>query len=227
MDKELYYLASSEKVASLLSSAMCVDQEHVIVNGYPKLDHLITNPQDALKGSILYAPTYRGEYNSENDLLTMFGFDATSADTWLADHQKSLTIRLHPANTLPQALIDEISACKNIKIGSTGDLYEEITSYELIVTDFSSLFYDAISVNLKTVIAPFGFAEYQNEDRQLYFSLEELFPYQMATNWPELFALLPSYFSDELDLSKVKTKFYCDEQGQASRTLWQKVKQYL
>tara|TARA_R110002167_G_scaffold366448_1_gene597379 strand:- start:648 stop:1817 length:1170 start_codon:yes stop_codon:yes gene_type:complete len=227
MEKELYYLASSEKVATLLSSAMGVDKEHIIVNGYPKLDHLITSPQTAMKGSILYAPTYRGEYNSENDLLTMFGFDAEHVDAWLEDNHKSLTIRLHPANTLPQRLIEKIMACKNIKIGGTGDLYEEITSYELIVTDFSSLFYDAISVNIKTVIAPFGLAEYQSEDRQLYFSPEELFPHEMASTWPELLALLPVYFSGEFDLTEVKAAFYCDDKGRASEVLREKISKIL
>lgn len=226
MEKELYYLASSNKVAAILSSAMGVTSDHIIVNGYPKLDHLITAPQSVNKGSILYAPTYRGEYNSENDLLTMFGFDADTVDAWLAQHNKQLTIRLHPANSMPQWLINKITSCKYIKMGGSGDLYEEITSYELIVTDFSSLFYDAVSVNIKTVMAPFGLAEYQNEDRQLYFTPEQLFPYKMAHTWPELLTLLPSYFAGDFDLTPIKREFYCDEEGNACEMLWQKISKF-
>jgi len=222
-EKELYYLASSDKVAEILSSAMAVDKNHIIVNGYPKLDHLIATPKTPVPGSILYAPTYRGEYNSENDLLSVFGFDAPQVNTWLEKHDKTLTIRLHPANELPEKLVNTLSQMSCITVGGKGDLYEEITAYELVITDFSSLFYDAIAVNIKTVLAPFGLEEYLNEDRELYFMPEELFPYEMANSWPELLNLLPSYFSGEFDLTKVKKKFYCESKGQASRLLWKKL----
>lgn len=222
-DKDVFYLASSKKVAIIYSSAMGVDNSKVIVNGYPKLDHLITEPRTVKKGSILYAPTYRGDYNSENDLLTLFGFDISKVDLWLKNNGSTLTIRLHPANKLPEELISKIKNALCIDLGGTGDLYEEITDYDLVVTDFSSLFYDAISVDIKAVIAPFGLNSYINEDRQLYFTPDELFPYPKANNWPELLSLLPSYFSGEFDMEKIKSEFYIDKQGMASQGLWDKV----
>jgi CDP-glycerol glycerophosphotransferase (TagB/SpsB family) len=227
IDKEIYYLASSVKVAEILSSAMAINIDHIIVNGYPKLDHLISSVKNPKLGSILYAPTYRGEYNSENDLLTTFGFDAQLINSWLETNDKTLTIRLHPANNLPDYLIEVLSEQSCINVGGDGDLYEELTSYELVITDFSSLFYDAIAANVKTVLAPFGLKEYCNEDRQLYFMPNELFPYEMADSWPGLLRLLPWYFSEELDLTTIKQRFYCEEQGNASQLLWYKVKEIL
>jgi len=222
-DKDVFYLASSEKIADIYSSAMRVDTSKIIVNGYPKLDHLITEPRNVEKGSILYAPTYRGDYNSENDLLTLFGFDIDKVDTWLKNNSSTLTIRLHPANKLPEEMVKKISSVQFINLGGTGDLYEEITRYDLVVTDFSSLFYDAISVDIKAVIAPFGLDSYLNEDRQLYFTPDELFPYPKANNWPELLSLFPCYFSGEFDMEKIKSEFYVDKQGMASQKLWDKV----
>lgn len=187
--KKVYYLASSKKIADIFCSAMGVDESQIIVNGYPKLDHLINENRKIKKGSILYAPTYRGDYNSENDLLSLFGFDIAETESWLLAQRKTLTIRLHPANSLPSSLVSKIKQSNSIHLGGSGDLYQEMTSYELIITDFSSLFYDAIAVNIKTVIAPFGLDDYICEDRQLYFSPDELFPYPKANNWPELLAL--------------------------------------
>jgi len=224
LEKELYYLASSTKVATLLSSAMGVDINHIIVAGYPKLDHLIQEIKQPIKGSILYAPTYRGEYNSENDLLTMFGFDPEKMNLWLTKHDKNLTIRLHPANTLPESLKLEIAKMDRLSLGGDKDLYEEITEYEMVITDFSSLYYDAISINIKTIMAPFGLESYLNEDRQLYFQPEELFPYEMAKNWPELINLLPQYFHDEIDLLSIRESFYNETEGEGNKQLWNKIR---
>jgi CDP-glycerol glycerophosphotransferase (TagB/SpsB family) len=222
-EKETYYLAGSEKVAGILGSAMAVDSEHIIVNGYPKLDHLIASPKSIQPGSILYAPTYRGEYNSENDLLTTFGFNPQVINKWLKNNDKTLTIRLHPANDLPEYLLNALADMSCISVGGKNDLYEELTSYELVITDFSSLFFDAIAVNVKTVLAPFGLNEYINEDRQLYFMPNEIFPYKMADSWHSLLQLLPEYFLQELDLSLIKQRFYCEDKGVASEHLWHKV----
>jgi CDP-glycerol glycerophosphotransferase (TagB/SpsB family) len=223
IEKETYYLASSKKVAEILSSAMAVDSEHIIVNGYPKLDHLIASPKNTRPGSILYAPTYRGEYNSENDLLTTFGFEPQLTNQWLENNGKTLTIRLHPANDLPEYLLNALADMSCISVGGKSDLYEELTSYELVITDFSSLFYDAIAVDVKTVLAPFGLNEYINEDRQLYFMPNEIFPYKMADSWYSLLQLLPEYFLQELDLSLIKQQFYCEDNEGANEGLWYKV----
>ena len=224
-EKETYYLASSEKIAKILASAMGVGRKKIIVNGYPKLDHLIKDTRQPVLGNILYAPTYRGEYNSENDLLSSFGFDVDAVAQWLEVYQLTLTIRLHPANNLPQSLIEKLSTQSRIVVGGKGDLYEEIKNYQLVITDFSSVYYDALAVNIKAVIAPFGLEEYINEDRQLYYTPQQLFPYPMANDWPKLLELIPSYLSQSLDLTEVRNEFYQDKSGQSCQSLWPLIKE--
>ncbi|WP_448213043.1 CDP-glycerol glycerophosphotransferase family protein [Colwellia sp. MEBiC06753] len=223
VNKRTYFLASSEEIGNILQSAMGVKASDIIVEGYPKLDHLINAKKSIANGQLLYAPTYRGVYNSESDLLAEFGFDAQAINDWLSVNNKELTIRLHPANALPQSVITGLKGFDRIKVGDTRDLYESLIDYELVITDFSSLYYDCLAINVPIVLAPFGLESYIANDRALYFSPDELYPYQKAENWPQLIEVLTNRFEHPVELSAVKERFYVEKEGLASSKLFTKV----
>lgn len=225
--KKTYYLASSEVVSKVLQSAMGAKQTDIIIEGYPKLDHLINAEKNLASGNILYAPTYRGTYNSENDLLTEFGFEPEQVNTWLQQNNKQLVIRLHPANNLPEDIADKLNDFSHIRVGDSRDLYESLIDYELVITDFSSLYYDCLAINVPVLLAPFGLESYIQNDRPLYFTPEELYPYATATDWPSLIELLPTLYQEKRDLTAIRNKFYCEHNGQASKKLFDKINQLL
>ena len=223
VDKKTYFLASSQAVSQLLQSAMAVSKDQILISGYPKLDHLIKAAKNVGNGHILYAPTYRGEYNSENDLLSEFEFKLEDVESWLAEFDKQLTIRLHPANTLPNELIDRLNQSSRVHVGQGGDLYESLIDFELVITDFSSLYYDCLAINVPVMLAPFGLASYISQDRALYFSPEELYPGHLVYDWPSLISELPNVYTHPVDLSTVKEKFYTEKAGESSPIIWQKM----
>jgi CDP-glycerol glycerophosphotransferase len=226
-NKDTYFLASSETVSGLLQSAMGVSKDKVLIDGYPKLDHLIKSNKNLGAGKILYAPTYRGKYNSENDLLSEFGFDLESTEEWLKEYDKYLTIRLHPANELPSDLIDKLNSSLRINVGGKSDLYESLVDYELVVTDFSSLYFDCLAINIPVMLAPFGLKSYEENDRPLYFSPDQLYPGKLATDWSSLLKNLPDTYQRPVNLQSVKDLFYIEEQGEASSSLLSKVRSIL
>lgn len=226
-NKDTYFLASSEVVSDLLQSAMGVSKEKILIDGYPKLDHLIKAGKNLESGDILYAPTYRGEYNSENDLLSEFGFDIEAVEKWLEVNNKYLTVRLHPANELPSALITKLNGSSRIKVGGKSDLYESLVDYELVITDFSSLYFDCLAINVPVILAPFGLKSYEENDRPLYFSPEQLYPGKLATDWASLLETLPEVYEQPVNLKSIRAKFYMEEQGEASSSLFTKIRSVL
>ena len=68
-----YVLAPSKCVAETLDSAFRSLGSKSLILGYPKLDHFFAARLPCNK-RILYAPTYRGEYDSERNILEEFGF---------------------------------------------------------------------------------------------------------------------------------------------------------
>lgn len=205
---DTYYLASSEVVSGLLQSAMELKKEKIIVCGYPKLDKCFEE-KDKSNFNILYAPTYRGDYNSELDILSMFGFDVNQAENILKSYNAKLTIRLHPANRLPEDLVREINAKSYILIDTVEDVYDTLHTYSLVITDFSSIYFDALAIGIKALVAPFGYQEYVNNDRGLYFPVNEIYPGKMPYDWGCFFNNFSYYITMEnVDLASVRNKFY-------------------
>ncbi|MCZ8630992.1 CDP-glycerol glycerophosphotransferase family protein [Escherichia albertii] len=206
---DTYYLASSPEVAKILQGAMGVDEKKIIICGYPKLDRIFVKNVCIEPNKILYAPTYRGEYDSELDILTKFGFDIEFADKVLKENKASLTIRLHPANRLPTTIINRINDTDTISIDSEDDIYEKLDEYSLVITDYSSIYFDALAVGINALIAPFGYRDYLENDRDLYFNLNELYPERMPNDWTDFFEHFDYFISNKTEkLYSVRRKFY-------------------
>ncbi|WP_445611838.1 CDP-glycerol glycerophosphotransferase family protein [Hafnia alvei] len=211
LKNKTYFLASSKKVSSILQQAMDIPSNKIIISGYPKLDTCFTSlpiSQNSRK-TILYAPTYRGIYGSEKDILTYYGFDTQKIDLALQEKGLNLLIRSHPANYLPKKIVSEIENSRNISIDKNEDVYDTLSIVDIIVTDFSSIYFDAIAVNKIAILAPFGIASYTKNDRELYYDLPDIFPGVMTYNWDEFIKLLDTYITFDIDLyAKIKNDFY-------------------
>lgn len=184
--RDVYLLSPSENVAINLKSAFDIEKEKIINAGYPKLDNIFNENKILESNKIIYMPTYRGEYGSERDILSEFGFNVNDVDSWLIRNGLFLDIKLHPANTLPEDIILDVKGSKNINIICISDVYSILGDYGYLITDYSSIYFDALALGLNAIIAPFGLESYLSEDRELYYELEDLFPYELSYNWHEL-----------------------------------------
>ncbi|RDK96691.1 CDP-glycerol glycerophosphotransferase family protein [Enterobacillus tribolii] len=220
VEKKTYILSPSDEISKILCGAFKKEEQDILSLGYPKLDHLIKtrNSNQNKKAKIFYAPTYRGEYDSECNILVEYGFVIDDIDVWLRGKDYYLEIQLHPANRLPNDFLQKINKTERIQVVSYPDIYEILNQYQYVITDFSSIYFDAISVGIKTIIAPFGLESYLSNDRQLYFSIEELFPYALSKNWPELIKNFETYYNLP-EISFVLNRFYKYQDGDSCRRL--------
>lgn len=185
-------LSSSAEISECLKTAFGLNDKQVMLAGYPKLDHFYKS-DEYITGKLLYAPTYRGDYNSELDILTEFGFELKKIEDWLERENLELDIKLHPANRLPSEVEEKINDSCRVNLLEVDDIYEVLNLYEYVITDFSSIFFDALAIGKKVILAPFGIDSYLENDRELYFNVDELFPYEKSYNWVELIENFKGY----------------------------------
>jgi CDP-glycerol glycerophosphotransferase len=183
-----YLIATSIETQNTLSQAFRLPKNRTLITGFPRNDVLLKSSilaEDKLFECI-YMPTFRGGMGTECDLFAQYGFDVQEIDATLKANHIALTLRMHPVNKPPKYIIEEISHSSNISIDSTADIFDTIADYDCMVTDYSGGYFDFILTGRPVLFAPFDLEKYKQQERDLYYSYEDVTLKPYAYNWAEL-----------------------------------------
>jgi CDP-glycerol glycerophosphotransferase (TagB/SpsB family) len=183
-----YLIATSEETQKTLSKAFRIPKERTIISGFPRNDIFLkplSKPKyDTYK--CIYMPTFRGGMGSECDLFAQYGFDVKTINKKLIKNNIELVLRMHPVNKPPKYIIEEIKNSSNISIDSTADIFDSITIYDCMVTDYSGGYFDFLLTGRPILFAPFDLEKYKKQERDLYYQYEEVTLEPYSYSWPEL-----------------------------------------
>jgi CDP-glycerol glycerophosphotransferase (TagB/SpsB family) len=212
-----YVLTPSEKVARLFQSAFRITDKNCLFYGYPRNEKLYLSRKEALesvkmdgeeelkelaaeiekhKKTIIYMPTWR---DNQADVLSKAKFDIEKTGELLLKNDSLLILKLHPNVKLPD---QAISNHANIKIaGSKIDVYSLLPLTDILVTDYSSIFFDYLLLDRRIIFFPFDMEEYLCENREMYFSYNDFVPGSIVL---EFEILLEKIFMEESDSERAK-----------------------
>lgn len=189
-----FVVSPSSFISEYLNSAFAGNR--VVVTGYPRNDKICageinSNPRRVSK--IIYMPTFRGVNSSQesnnaiNKLLRSSGFKVDELNEFLEKRGAVLTLRLHPSNELDADYIGEISKSAYIKISTSGeDIYDVIDQYDILITDYSSIFFDFMLSGKPVIHAGFDLGEYLINSRALYQSYDSICLTPEISNWSDI-----------------------------------------
>jgi len=203
-------IALGEETQDIFSRAFRVSKDKVKITGYPRYDILIKNRTIEVKEKkIIYMPTFRGAVGSN---FTLYGFDFTNIDTFLKDLGLKLDIKLHTFNRPSEELLNKINKSNNISILDDVEIYETIHEYSILITDYSSIFFDFLLLDRPIIFAPFDKDIYLKKDREFYFNYEDITPGPKAKNWNDILKYI-KLFNDSKDIyrqdrDKIKNRFH-------------------
>ena len=168
--------------------------------GTPSLDSLKKNNNDEVnkifslkdENILLYAPTFR---NSENKDIYNIPFleIIRHLENSLGGNWKCI-IKLHPNDQeFEKRLVD---GGKIISGSTCSDIQMIINRSNLIITDYSSVMFDAILNNKKVLLYTPDYENYLNNERGFYFKFSEL-PFPQALNLTDLYSVIDSFDNDK------------------------------
>ncbi|MDD2467651.1 MAG: CDP-glycerol glycerophosphotransferase family protein [Desulfobulbus sp.] len=184
-------IATSSETRDILSQAFRVPRESVLITGYPRNDQLFRNNQrDDNFQKILYLPTFRGQEGASFDPFENQAYGVDDLNTFLVEKGMHLHIKLHPFNRISSMLQKSIDTASNLTVLLTDDIYEELAIYDVLITDYSSIYFDFLLTGKPIIFLPYDMDRYTQMDRQFYYRYENVTPGPMARNWHDVSLIL-------------------------------------
>lgn len=125
--------------------------------------------------------------------------------------------------------IEQIRVLDDSDIG--GDIYNVLGKYDILITDYSSIYFDYLLTDRPVIFFPFDYEEYVAYDRDLYYDYDLVTPGPKCKTWDEVcewitrFKEDPSLYKDER--AKMKDKFHVYKDGNSSKRVFEEIIQLL
>lgn len=197
-----FVVCSSKAVAPVYAEAFGVRENQVLPLGAPRADYLLTPgnaekarqhllslyPQLEGKQLVLYAPTFRGTDEENENILSHFDFSLFEREL---GEKYSLLLRLHPqvhkSCFVPPSVTD---------VTEFEDVRELVLACDALITDYSSICMDFCLLSKKTVFFAFDEEKYTDE-RSFYFDYKTDLPGERAATTAQVIEALRCEFNSE------------------------------
>lgn len=233
-------VVSTSKFITQRALSQCFNTERIVNTGYPRNDAMLRTSRSPLslfnvdtsalehlqahrdRGGrvLLYAPTFRQDRHSP------FSGGAIDLDRW-ADWAKRhgilLAMKLHPLMLgrypkPPSAIVD---------ISAESDAYPLLGCVDLLVTDYSSIFFDYLLLGRPVAFYPYDLKHYTAEDRKLYFDYDQMTPGPHFFDFDSLLDGLSLLLKNDSHWRKRREKVmqlcFDDHDDMASQRIWRSI----
>jgi len=200
----------AESVTPRLISSYALDPSSAALTGSPRSDAILRQPPEAvpaidkLRASgrlgkiIIYAPTFRGapkaEIGADNELIPEAPLRIV--DAVLVRHDATLLVCMHFFREGRSALDDgAFKRIQLLKVEDRPDITLFLPHVDVLITDFSSLYYDYLLLDRPMIFAPFDFERYTTTERELYDDYDKVTPGPRCDSWEEIASELDEILS--------------------------------
>lgn len=153
------------------------------IEKYESLEsRVLINSLKKCSKSFLYMPTWR---ETRKDFIYSAGFDFERLNSVLKQKNELFLLKLHPESNLS---VEKMKEYSNILVLDKNiDIYPILPFTEVLITDYSSIYYDYLLVENKHILLfPFDYSEYVTVGRDLAFDFDKYTPGKRAYNFDEL-----------------------------------------
>lgn len=212
-----FILATSEFSAEILGKAFGVDGKKIIISGYPR------NYESISDSPIKYVPNHENSSYDEIKEYIRTGYKIIGYFPTFRDKRETLIFGTEDIKVINQFLdwcesvkikfigkfhfagkSDKFGGIENhkafINLPSEADVYTFLDQLDLLMTDYSSVYFDFLLWNRPILFFPYDLEYYRDEDRGLIFDYEEFTPGPKAYSIEEL----QTFFSQNIDVINEK-----------------------
>jgi CDP-glycerol glycerophosphotransferase len=184
--KIIDYMISGNEFTSNIYKNSFWQNGLVLEYGTPVMDQIITHTpktDNSDKKIVLYCPTFRNEFVLEDYKLDVNKIVSEFEEKFGGEWQ--VGIRLHPNIAEHEKDVIDYNGGKIVGYTNVKSFEEVLLKSDAIITDFSSVMFEAMYGNIPVFIYSNSFNNYIKNERSVYFKLEEL-PFSISKNEEDL-----------------------------------------
>lgn len=171
---------------------------------------------------VLYMPTYR---DTRTDFIAASGIDFAKLDDVMREQNALFIFKLHPWTKLS---LPDPQSFPNLRVAPrTGDVYPYLPLVDVLVTDYSSVYFDFLLLKRPVVLFAFDEERYVSEDRDFILDYETHMPGPRARTFGALLTLLRDDLPVPSQQTEMRLLFWGDYAGQASAAFTRKIREIL
>ncbi len=211
----------------------------VLESGYPRNDVLFREPEErdllwADKKTlekvkelredghkiVLYCPTFR---DTGGDAIVDNALDLERLSEFASNNGIRFVFKFHPNSDCATTL----ERTENILMyDNVCDVYPMLRLTDLLVTDYSSIYFDYLLLNRPIVFFPYDFEKYTGKDRELNFEYSTVVPGPKCMTQESLLAEIRSILINDNDLYREKREAVLNiafdhKDGRSSERIWE------
>lgn len=149
--------------------------------------------------AIIYMPTWR---DGAPCFLSFEADKINRLNLWCKSSNSVFVFKLHPKTPISQ--LDKLKNYSNIRVmESTLDIYPILPEFDLLITDYSSIYFDFMHIkNSYILFYPFDYEQYISRDRDLAFDYDENITGMRVNTFDELIECLEKESYKNVDKEK-------------------------
>ena len=193
----------------------------------PTIEPLILNFKTKFNNPqiVLYMPTFRDSKSKKNQYFNPFAledFDLTTFTKALSDNNIVFIYKGHFFDS-DNSLLSQNNRIITISDKDYDDLYAFIKDVDVLITDYSSIYFDFLLCRKPIILFPFDKDSYMSQSRPFYFDYE-LLQAKRVYSWQELTAALAEkdYYVPSEDTIKL---FNTYTDGDSCKRLFERITQ--
>lgn len=205
-------------------NAFKIPKSSMVVTGDPRMDNLfIKSLSNDNQNIILYVPTFRSKKPID---YFSFHFYLEKWQSYLLEVDHYLHIKFHQNDkNLEKVYSDKFNKYNRINImPRSTDLYTILLRASIVITDFSSIMFDSIAINIPVLFLPLELEQYLSDERPLYFDYKsEIANNDNFSDWEELRKYLEENEIDQLQPSPALRKYHDYFDGKSSKRVYKAI----
>ncbi len=220
-------IALSEETRNIFSSALKTEKKYIEITGYPRNDVLLRSKCEPRSGNlkVIFMPTFRGEEGATTDLLEKTNFNVNYVDGFCRDKKIYIDFKLHPFNLPSKESIGQFEKSEFLNFLYEKNIYEKLNSYDVLITDYSSVYFDFLLLDRPIIFFPFDHEHYVSFDRELYYDYAEVTPGPKVNSWEEILNHLEDFEnlsnSYKLERDRIRQKFHKYQDAESCKRVYE------